>query len=397
MSKQDINLTANTEETDPWADFQHIDLEGDIFKQIFKYSIIPTIVHDLSMNIIDVNDSALEEFGYSYEEFLHKSVFDLHIKEELEHSAEVLEKLKHEKRLSVETSFKRKDGSVFFAEVTPCKYILGDKPLIHVFIQNITERKLAEKKLQIFNASLKVEMNKVATQAGQIKQKNKELEEFAFVAAHDLKAPMTNITTLTHLIDVESIVDEQDKDLFERLKSNINQLDKTVFTLNEVINFKTRLKDEKERLSFKKIFDEIKESIAEQLQSSEALIEEDFSECPEIDYPPLHLKSIMQNLLTNAVKYKNPEKKLRIMVKTTKLKGRDCFTITDNGLGFDSVKKREKLFGLFKRLHTHVEGKGIGMYIVKSIVDTHRGEIEVISKPNQGAMFRVYLNKEKND
>ena len=127
------------------TDFRRIDVEGDIFKQIFKYSVIPTIVHDLEMNIIDTNDSALLMFGYTKDELLKKSIFDLHTEDELKHSAEVLDKMKQEKKMNVQTSFKRKDGSVFMAEATPCKYMIEDKPLIHVFIQDITEREIAKK------------------------------------------------------------------------------------------------------------------------------------------------------------------------------------------------------------------------------------------------------------
>jgi len=109
------------------------------------------------------------------------------------------------------------------------------------------------------------------------------------------------------------------------------------------------------------------------------------------------LRSVMQNLLTNAVKYRDPNKILKVEVKTTVRKGRVCFTIKDNGLGFDARKYVTKMMGLFTRLHTHVEGKGVGMYIVKSIVNSHGGKIEARSKPGKGALFTIYLNDGKNE
>ncbi|MEQ6118036.1 PAS domain-containing sensor histidine kinase [Reichenbachiella sp. MALMAid0571] len=393
--KKEKNKENNTDISNPWKDFQPIDIDGDIFKQIFKYSIIPIIVHDMEMNILNANNSAVEMFGFSMSELLKKSIFDLHTEDELEHSAEVLDKMQQEKKLSVETSFKRKDGSVFMAEATPCKYILGEKPLIHVFIQNITERKLSERKLQESKSALEAEMAKVKLYSRQIESKNRELAEFSYVAAHDLKAPVTNLTILSDMINDEAFTNKQGSELFGKLKKNIEKVYKTVFSLNDVINFKTTLKDEKEWLKFEEIFSEIKEGITEQLEAAKATIKVDFSKCPEIEYPTLHLKSVMQNLLTNAVKYKNPDKILDIEVKTNVHNGRVCFTIKDNGLGFDAEKYGKKMFRLFKRLHTHVEGKGVGMYIVKSIVDAHGGKIEVISKPNKGALFNVYLNNQK--
>tara|TARA_R110002049_G_scaffold4504_3_gene31311 strand:+ start:9862 stop:11055 length:1194 start_codon:yes stop_codon:yes gene_type:complete len=394
--KGEKNGPENLNISNPWGEFQQVDIKGDIYKQIFKYSIFPKIVHDMDMNIIEVNDSAIEEFGFSRSEFLSKSIFDLHTKDELEHSAEVLKIMKEKQKLSAETKFRRKDGSIFFAEVTPCSYMLGDKPLIHVYIQNITERKQEEKKLQELHAALEVEMDKVELNAKQVEIKNKELEEFAYVAAHDLKAPITNLTVLINMINTENISKSEDILLFNKLKNNIEQVHKTVFTLNDVINFKTTLKDKKERLDFESVFNEVGQSITEQLKSSNTTIDVDFSGCSEIDYPPLHLKSVIQNLLTNSLKYKSADRELKIKVKTTLVNGRICFTIEDNGLGFDDKKYSRKVFGLFKRLHTHVEGKGVGMYIVKSIIQAHGGSIEVKSKPNKGALFTIYLNNGKN-
>jgi PAS domain S-box-containing protein len=375
--------------------FQEIDTEGDIFKQMFKYSVIPTLVHDMDMNIVNANDSAVKEFGFSRNELLNKSIFDLHTEEGIEHSVRVLKKMEHWKTLSVETSFKRKDGTIFIAEATPTRYMLRDMPLIHVFIQDITKRKKEQKQLEEINSALKIEIAKVKMYSKELKSKNRELEEFAYVAAHDLKAPVTNLSVLIDMINVETITDELTRELFSKLEKSIEQLDKTVFSLNDVISFKTTLKDDKERLEFTTIFNEIKDGITEQLNKSEALINVDFSECPEIDYPTLHLKSIMQNLLTNAVKYRDPNKILKIEVKTTIQNQRVCLTVKDNGLGFDAKKYQEKVYGLFKRLHTHVDGAGVGMYIVKSIVDSHGGKIEVESEPNKGALFNVYLNNEK--
>ena len=385
----------STSSSVPVKGFKKIDVEGDIFKQIFKYSVIPTVVHDMEMNILNANDSAVKMFGYSMDELLEISVFDLHTDEELENSARVLKTMKKEKKLSVETSFKRKDGSIFFAEATPCKYMLEGKPLIHVFIQDITDRKKAEKKLHDSAEALQVEVNKVKEYSKQIESKNKELEEFSYVAAHDLKAPITNLSILSEMISAEQIPEEQRSELFSKLKKNINQMYKKVFTLNDVINFKTTLVYETEKLSFEETFNEIKESITEQLENSKAIIEEDFSACPEINYPALHLKSIIQNLLTNAIKYRDPDKALKIQVKTTLDDGLICLKIKDNGLGFEAKKYKEKIFGLFKRMHTHVEGMGVGMYIVKSILDSHGGKIEVKSEPGKGALFNVYFKNEK--
>ena len=166
------------------------------------------------MNIIDANDSALKQFGYSRNELNKKSITDLHTEDELDNSAVVLEKMKLENKLSIQTKFKRNDGSVFLAVATPCRYMIGEQPLIHVFIQDITEIKQSEKKLQELNLALQVEVAKVEKHSKQLESKNKELEEFAYVAAHDLKAPVTNLIALANMLDSDATMDKQSSELF---------------------------------------------------------------------------------------------------------------------------------------------------------------------------------------
>ena len=119
----------------------------DRYRQIYQFSPDSIIIHDLDMNILDVNNKAVEEFGYSKKELLEMKVFELHPKTELKHSAQVLDVMKKKDMLNVEIKFLRKDSSVFLAEATPCKYTLRSKPIIHVVIRDITERKKAEEEL----------------------------------------------------------------------------------------------------------------------------------------------------------------------------------------------------------------------------------------------------------
>tara|TARA_R110002167_G_scaffold71696_6_gene202169 strand:+ start:290 stop:1483 length:1194 start_codon:yes stop_codon:yes gene_type:complete len=392
---KEMNEKDNSDNTNPFEEYFQVKNSNNIYKQVFKYSIFPKIVHNMDLRIIEANDSAVKEFGYSKNELLKKKIIDLHYKVDQEPSNQVRENMEGKKKLTVEKIFRRKDGSVFVADITPCMYIVEDSPIVHVHIQNITDRKQAEEKMQELNSALELEITKAELNAKQIEIKNRELEELAYVAAHDLKAPVTNLNVLIEMIDTHSIQGDKDIELFNKLKNNIEQVYKKVFSLNDVINFKTTLKDKKELLEFKKVFKEVEQSILDQLNSTNTTLDVDFSECPEIEYPPLHLNRILHNLLTNSMKYKSPDRLLKIEVKTRKINGSVCLNVKDNGLGFDAEKQGGKVFGLFKRLHTHVEGVGVGLYIVKSIVEAHGGKIEVISRPNEGALFTIHLNNGK--
>ena len=118
-------------------EFQKFKDSGQLYKQIFDCSVLPIIIHDMFLNIIDVNDKAIEEFGYSKDELLELRVLDLHADTEMEHSLEVLEKMKEMDSLSVRTSFKKKDGSIFTAEAIPCKLEFKRSHFIHVHLKDI--------------------------------------------------------------------------------------------------------------------------------------------------------------------------------------------------------------------------------------------------------------------
>ena len=111
----------------------------ELYKQIFNCSVLPIIIHDMYFNIIEVNDKVEEVFGYSKDEILKLKIFDLHTDNELENSLEVLEQMNDLDNMTVQTEFKRKDGSVFRAEASPCKISLKRHSFIHVHIQNIKD------------------------------------------------------------------------------------------------------------------------------------------------------------------------------------------------------------------------------------------------------------------
>jgi signal transduction histidine kinase len=252
-------------------------------------------------------------------------------------------------------------------------------------------QKQSQQKIKEFNRILE---QRVTERTSELEKANKELEEFAFVASHDLKAPLSNIQSLIMLIDHANGIVENSKGIFEKLKSSVEQTCATLLSLNEVIALKNTYKAKNERLSFDEVLNNVTQSIEEQIKSFNVTINADFSECTHVNYPPLHLQSIMLNLLTNAIKFKKQNTDPVIQIKTTIIDGKACLIMKDNGLGFDVRKHKDKIFGLFKRL-THVEGKGVGLHIIKLIVDSHNGKIVTISELNKGTTFKIYLNDER--
>ncbi len=231
--------------------------------------------------------------------------------------------------------------------------------------------------------------------AGKLDDAKTEIDrytQFSYTTAHDLKAPVTNLKGLINILESTDANDANYSTTLNHIKKSTNQLFGTVSALNEVISLRETLKAKNETISFVKIYEDIQTSINQQIEDSKALISTDFTDCTELNYPSTHLKSIMLNLLTNAIKYRNPDRMLEISVISMRANGRNTLVVKDNGLGFDSAKHADEIINPFVRLHDHVEGSGLGMYIIKSIVDYHKGSLIIDSHPNVGTTITVHLN-----
>jgi len=130
-------------------------------------------------------------------------------------------------------------------------------------------------------------------------------------------------------------------------------------------------------------------NIADNIERSQAIIQADFAAQPVLHINQKDLKSVFYNLLTNALKYKHPSRQPHVKISSGIEENFIFLSVTDNGIGIDLRGNEEKLFKLFKRLHDHVEGSGVGLYIVKRIVDNYEGSIAVSSVVGQGTTFTL--------
>lgn len=224
---------------------------------------------------------------------------------------------------------------------------------------------------------------------------NNDLDNFIYTASHDLKSPIINIEGLVNLLNKTLDGNIKNwaniKPLFDMIKLSINKFQITIKELTEVAKVQSNANEDKKEVSFKDIFDEVKLNVQHDINSSSALITEDFSQAPNIYFSKKNLRSILYNLLSNAIKYRSPHRQTVINLKTTLAdKNHILLSVKDNGLGIKE-KDKSKVFTMFKRLHQHVEGTGIGLSIVKKIVDNNGGRIEIESELDKGTEFKVYL------
>jgi len=228
----------------------------------------------------------------------------------------------------------------------------------------------------------------------QLLKTNQRLEELAYIAAHDMKAPLTNLQSLIQLIGESDGIKKESKGLFDMVLTSIGSISNTVYSLNNVIAIQESHLPNNEYLKFREVFNTVKDSLAAQIKDAKVKIRADFTKGPDIYYPQLYLQSILQNLISNSIKYRQPNKVSLIEIKTLEKDEGHYLIIKDNGLGMDLSSSADNIFRLFKRMHTHVEGGGVGLYIVNSLVESNGGNIEVTSEINKGTTFKIYLGYE---
>ncbi|MDN5204305.1 ATP-binding protein [Fulvivirgaceae bacterium BMA10] len=225
----------------------------------------------------------------------------------------------------------------------------------------------------------------------ELQKRNQELEQFAYISSHDLKAPLVNISSIITMIETNGDVKEDIAFLIDKIKSTVSSMRQKIVRLNEVIKFKKNIKLEATTISFSDHTRDVLKNLEAQISESNADIRTDFRNCDTIVFPSVHLYHILINLISNAIKYRKPFIKPIIEVTTTASEGHICLMVKDNGLGMDLDAYGSKLFGLFQRFHLEMDGDGVGLHIVKNIVESYGGKIQVESKPNEGSTFKVYL------
>ncbi|WP_420317562.1 sensor histidine kinase [Ekhidna sp.] len=231
--------------------------------------------------------------------------------------------------------------------------------------------------------------------ADRLSYSQKEIDQFihfSYSTADDLKAPITNLGSLLDMLGKDNMNSSNFKAILNNARKTNQQLQKTVTSLVEVNKVREELASDSERLDIDEVLKEVVASNITKVKNANAAIKKDFSECSEIDYPKSQLKMIFKHLLTNSLAYRDPEKALQIRVKSKSVNRHTTIIFKDNGLGFDSIKHRDEIFRPYIRLHSHVDGSGLGLYVIQMIIDYHRGGIRVESEPKKGATFALRLN-----
>jgi PAS domain S-box-containing protein len=223
---------------------------------------------------------------------------------------------------------------------------------------------------------------------------NNDLEQFAYITSHNLRAPIASILGLVSIFDQDSPGSVINKDVIKRLEIAAQDMDVTFKDINQILAAREQIEEVKEEISLSQLLNNIKNNFSNQIRSSQAEILGDFNVVETIYSIKSYIESIFFNLVSNALKYRSPKRKPLIKISTNIVERYVIISFSDNGLGIDLKKHGDKVFGLYKRFHFHTGGKGLGLHLVKTQVEALGGKIEVKSTEDKGTTFIIYLNRD---
>lgn len=225
---------------------------------------------------------------------------------------------------------------------------------------------------------------------------NDLLEDFVHIAAHDLRSPIANLIQINEIMASRNDM-ESKQALFNMMLPITKRLQRTVDGLLEAVSIQTKEEELVQKLAFMDVWNDVREELGEQINNYPGTVTVDFNEIPEIYFAKMHLTSIIRNLLSNALKYSANAQNPFVHVSAKKNDGYVCLAVSDNGIGINLAKAGDNLFKPFRRFTQKAEGNGIGLYIIKNIIEKNGGSVKVLSQPNKGTTFFCYLKPYDTD
>ncbi|GEM_PF-1776039 len=219
---------------------------------------------------------------------------------------------------------------------------------------------------------------------------NKRLQSFTFIVSHNIRSYSANFAGLLDAYEYSDRDDEKQK-LWQYLRDVSKGLDETIRNLNEVISVNTNLNQQKQSIKLLESINHITSMLQHELVSINAQLSIEVEEADKVLAVPSYLESIILNLVTNAIRYRDPSRELSLKISLQEEGGFSRIKVKDNGLGIDLKKHGKQLFELYQTFHNNPAARGLGLYILKSQVEAMGGKVEVKSKVDKGTSFSIYL------
>ena len=224
---------------------------------------------------------------------------------------------------------------------------------------------------------------------------NNELRQFSYTVSHNLRGPVASLSGLINLMDTTELSAEN-VEIYGHIKTSIQRLEAVIKDLSHIIDIRNDIFSIRRKISLEHEIKEILAGLSREITEHDISITIDVQKCAEVYSVKPMVHSILYNLITNAIKYKSDERRSQIKISAYNEGNYHVLDVTDNGLGIDLTKHRQNIFKLYKRFHTHKEGKGLGLYLVKLQAESLGGKIELESEVNHFTKFKVYISIPEN-
>jgi PAS domain S-box-containing protein len=358
--------------------------------QIKNYAIFAT---DKDGIVISWNKGAERVKGYTEEEIIGQFYGILH-PDEYQHSGvpekeleTALDKGVYEK----EDWRKRKDGSLFWASVilTPIYSEDGE----HIGFTKVTGDITKQRELQ--DKLAERQQSALENKNVELQRINLDLDNFIYTASHDLRSPITNIeglmVYLKEELEATNSLNADTEEILERVITSVDRFKKTIEDLTEISRLQKDFSESTadELLNIQEVYEDIMADMGDPRKKEGVFIQTNFK-VHQLKFSKKNFRSVLFNLISNALKFKSPDQDSVINIQTNLEGPYILLSVKDNGLGIPE-RQHPQLFSMFKRFHDHVEGTGVGLYMVKRIVENAGGKIEVESKEGAGTEFKLFL------
>lgn len=347
-----------------------------ILNEIFNTSPIALMLSTLEEGIIvRANKTLAEMVGFEVEELLGRQTIEFYINST--ERQQIVEIAKKEGSLSDhDLTVIDREGNEIRCIISVKLLTINNIEMLFTGFVDIGKRKQAEEQLK---KSFEL-----------VTDQNKRLLNFSYIVSHNLRSHTGNIKSLVEIIDQSKDEDEKNS-MFELLKNATNSLTETIQNLTEVVSIQTNLNIPKELINIHEYSLKILQILNSQINDSEAVIINEIDKELTIEYYPAYMESILLNFISNALKYRQPHRKPKVMLKSHIEDNFAVLEISDNGVGIDLNKYGEKIFGMYKTFHGNKDARGIGLFMTKNQIEALGGRVSVNSQPGKGSTFTIYF------
>ncbi|MES2617297.1 MAG: PAS domain S-box protein [Bacteroidota bacterium] len=276
-----------------------------------------------------------------------------------------------------ETVRKKKNGELIHVSLTispifdAAGHVIGASKIL----RDISDRKLLE---------LEREKN-----MHELLQRNRDLEQFSYIVSHNLRSPVATILGLTDILQDVHVEPVEKDQLIHGMGEAAHNLDSVIRDLNTILQVKRDLSEKKESILLSNLIKDIKVSLSSAINYEKVKFECDFEAVNELITIKTYIYSIFYNLISNSIKYRQPNVDPVIRISSEIRDNKTVLHFGDNGLGIDLKRNGKNVFGLYKRFHFHIAGKGMGLYMIKTQVEALGGKISIKSRENFGTDFTI--------